>query len=48
MIDYLGQLYQDFPLAVFGTLGVMAAALIGAAVGTVAVGLIDRVRWPAG
>lgn len=44
MIEYLGQLYLDYPLVVLGTLGVIMAAFIGAVVGTVLSGLIASAR----
>ena len=47
MIEYLGQLYLDYPLVVLGTLGVIMAAFIGAVVGTVLSGLIALPPGPA-
>lgn len=40
MIEFLGQLYQDYPVVVIGAVVVMMAALVGAVAGVVMAGVI--------
>lgn len=44
MIEFLGRLYLDYPMAVIGVVAVMIAALVGAIVGTVMAGVIASGR----